>query len=158
MQAVLSLGSNLGNKHHNLDRALKLINELEATKIVKYSKYLNTKAWGLTDQGDFLNCAVIIETKLDALLLLNKLLDIELYMGRVRTLKWGPRLIDIDIIFYENLIINSDDLVIPHPLMQERDFVLSCLDEICPGYLHPLLKKDIRTLNEELNNNLKIQR
>lgn len=117
--------------------------------IVNVSSFYKTAAWGLTDQPDFYNQALLIYTPFPPKLLLQKLLQIEKQMGRVRTLKWGPRTIDIDILLFDDLILRDKDLEIPHPHIPERSFVLAPLAEIAPQLQHPSLKKSIKSL---LNN------
>jgi len=151
MKAVLSLGSNLGNKSDNLKQAIEYLKEIKDIKIEKISSFYNTAAWGKTNQDDFLNCGMILETDLKPLELLDSMLETETRMGRVRTEKWGPRNIDIDLIFYDNLVYETERLKVPHPYMQERDFVLICLNEICPDFVHPVLKKSVAELYKNLN-------
>jgi 2-amino-4-hydroxy-6-hydroxymethyldihydropteridine diphosphokinase len=143
----LLLGSNLGNRQEILEKAIDLIQK-NVGVIISQSKNYETKAWGKTDQPDFLNIAIEIETNLMPLEVLEKTQAIENQLGRVRLEKWGARLIDIDIIFYGQEIIDiSHRLHIPHPLVQERVFALEPLAEIAPNFVHPVLGK---TLNELL--------
>lgn len=125
----LSLGTNLGNKHENLHRALTLINE-QIGLVVQKSSIHETKAWGNTNQPDFLNMVIKIETKFEPVDLLKKCLSIENEMGRERVEKWGARIIDIDILYYNDVVINNDELTLPHPFINQRDFVLLPLKEI----------------------------
>lgn len=146
----LLLGSNLGNREEILNQAITAIQE-NIGLIISQSKYYETPAWGKTDQPDFLNIALEIATNLMPLVVLEKTQAIEQQLGRVRSEKWGARLIDIDIIFYEQEIINiSTHLNIPHPLMQERLFVLEPMAEIAPNFIHPALGKSIAKLLEEI--------
>ena len=121
----------------------------KAGRIVHVSADYETRAWGLTDQPDFLNICLLVETDLPPLDLLGVIHDIEAISGRQRLVKWGARTLDIDILFYNDEVINSDQLTVPHPLLQERRFVLMPLAEIAPGFMHPVLKKDIRRLLAE---------
>ena len=105
-----------------------------------------TAAWGNTNQPDFLNQVIVIYTKLQPNELMESILEIEKKLGRVRTIKNAPRTIDIDILFYEKEIINQKDLIIPHPLIQQRKFVLIPLNELSPLFFHPVLKKNISQL------------
>jgi 2-amino-4-hydroxy-6-hydroxymethyldihydropteridine diphosphokinase len=141
----LSLGSNLGNRMKYLDDALVLIEE-KIGKIVKRSSVYETEPWGIRDQSMFLNMAVCVTTNLTAVLLLETILEIEQKLGRIRIAKWYERIIDIDILFYNNMIINEDDLIIPHPYLQERKFVLEPLVEIAPDFIHPVLKITVKEL------------
>ncbi len=146
--SFLSLGSNLGNKEENIARALKLLEN--KTIILQKSSLYKTKPVGYQDQPNFLNCVVKIKTALTPTELLVFLQEIEHRLGRVRTFKDGPRIIDLDILLYDNVIINTPSLLIPHPRLQERLFVLEPLAEIAPGWIHPIFKKKIKDLKEEL--------
>lgn len=151
-KAYLSLGTNLGDRKKNLLSAIGYINNIPTTKIIKESSIIETKPFGYTEQDDFLNSCIKIKTLLSPQELLDEVLDIEKKMGRVRIIKWGPRLIDIDILFYDNNIIGENNLAIPHPYITERMFVLEPLSEIAPNYVHPLTKKTISRLKKELEN------
>ncbi len=145
-KAYILLGSNEGNRLEYLSRALDLIQQ-EAGKMLLQSGIYETVAWGNPDQPDFLNQVICIDTTLDPLSLLKKLLDIEKMMGRSRNgSKWMQRIIDLDILFYEDRVVKEKDLCIPHPFIQDRKFVLLPLKEIASGLVHPVLKKDIATL------------
>lgn len=143
----LLLGSNLGNRKEILDKALELITK-KIGIIISQSEDYETKPWGVTNQPDFLNLAIGIHTNLKPLEILKQTQAIENQLGRVRKEKWGARLIDIDIMFYENEIIDEPNLKVPHPLMQERDFALIPLAEIVPNLVHPVLGKTILELLE----------
>ena len=130
MKAVIALGSNIGNPKENLDLALALLRE--ATDVKKVSSYYVTKPVGYEDQPDFVNAVCIIETELPAMELLNMLHGIEKSMGRERTIKWGPRTIDLDIIQYGTLLSKAEELTLPHPRAHERKFVLEPWAEIEP--------------------------
>ena len=146
----LLLGSNLGNREEILTKAIELISE-KVGVIISQSKNYETKAWGKTDQPDFLNIALGITTNLMPMEVLEQTQAIEEQLGRVKIEKWGARLIDIDIIFYEQAIINIPNrLHIPHPLVQERVFALEPLAEITPDFIHPVLQKTVRTLLSEI--------
>lgn len=126
----LSLGSNIGNKMFYLLNAIVKINELEFTKIVKVSKFYTTEPYGDIVQDNFLNCAIKIKTRLLPYELLKKINQIEHKLNRKRVIKWGPRTIDIDIIFYDNLKLNRENLIIPHKDYKKRNFVLYPLRDI----------------------------
>lgn len=141
----LLLGSNLGNRKEILEKAIELLSE-KIGVIISQSKDYETKPWGVTDQPDFLNLAVSIHTNLKPLEILEQTQSIENQLGRVRKEKWGARLIDVDIMFYGDEIIEEPNLKIPHPLMQERDFALIPLVEIAPNFVHPVLGKTVSEL------------
>ena len=131
-KAWLSLGANIGDPPAQLAEAIRRMGEHPALSVTKQSSVLMTKAWGKTDQPDFANMAVEVETSLQPIDLLDVLLGIELAMGRVRKEVWGPRLIDIDIIAYDGVAMKTPRLTLPHPYAHERDFVLRPLSEIAP--------------------------
>lgn len=154
--AYLLLGGNQGNVNENLSKSIDLIT-LNAGKIVKKSSVYRTKAWGYTQQPDFLNQALHISTPLSPFELLDALLDIEKQIGRIRTNeKWTERTIDIDIIFYNDNIISEERLKIPHPFMQERKFVLIPLAEIAEKVIHPVFKKSVSELNYACTDSLDV--
>lgn len=130
MKGIIALGSNIGEPRENLDLAIALLRE--ATEVIKVSSYYVTKPVGYEDQPDFVNAVCIIESELPAIELLNMLHGIEKAMGRERTIKWGPRTIDLDIIQYGSLLSNSPELILPHPRAHERKFVLEPWLEIEP--------------------------
>ena len=130
MRAVVALGSNIGEPKENLDLAIALLRE--ATEVVAVSSYYSTKPVGYLDQPDFLNAVCIIESDLPAMDLLKMLHGIEKVMGRDRSIKWGPRTIDLDLIQYGSLLSNADELTLPHPRAHERQFVLEPWLEIEP--------------------------
>ena len=131
-RAWLSLGANIGNPSAQLAEALRRIDAQAAISITKQSRVIITKPWGKTDQPDFANMAIGLETTLKPLELLDILQAIEQELGRVRIEKWGPRLIDIDIIAYDRIVMQTPRLTLPHPFAHEREFVLEPLAEIAP--------------------------
>ena len=143
--AILLIGGNLGNRSRNLQKASELI-AATAGEIVKISALYQTAPWGAVEQPDYLNQGIMLRTSMDALTLLHTLLEIERKIGRIRQEKWGSRVIDIDLIFYNDSIISLPELKIPHPQMQFRQFVLVPLLEIVPGYMHPVLRKTVSEL------------
>ncbi len=146
--AYLLLGTNEGTREKNLENAKELI-EKECGKIIHSSSVYETEAWGLKEQNSFLNKALSISTSLDAHSLLAALKYIETEVGRTQTVKWGPRVIDIDILFYGNEVIDEADLKIPHPFIAERRFTLVPLNEIAKEFVHPILRKSINELLKE---------
>lgn len=139
------LGSNLGNKLNWLKTAIQQI-ENEVGSIVKRSCVYETQAWGNTNQDSFFNILIVVQTDLPPLLLLEATQKIEQTCERNRIVHWGPRTMDIDILFYDNLVFQDEHLSIPHPLIQERRFVLVPLTEIDPSKIHPKLQLDLATL------------
>ena len=146
----IALGSNMGEGRENLDLAIKMMNE-RGVLVEKVSNYIETEPYGYTEQDNFVNAVCITETKLSPRELLEVLLKIELDMGRVRIIKWGPRLIDLDILFYEDLIIDEEDFKVPHIEIQKRSFVLEPMNEISPDKIHPVFKKTVHQLLLDLN-------
>ncbi len=145
----IALGTNLGDREENIRKAIQKIGKLPKTAIIKSSSIINTKPVGITNQPDFLNCVVQIKTILDPEKLLLELLKIEREMGRIRKQKWGPRIIDMDILFFNNEIINTQDLTVPHPEILNRKFVLTSMKEIAPEFVHPIEKKTMERLYKE---------
>ena len=153
----LLLGSNEGKPEENLHKAKLLVGQ-KAGEIVKQSSLYQTEAWGVKEQQAFLNQAILIETNLSPSILLITLKDIEKELGRVETSKWGPRIIDIDILFYGNQTVDLPDLKIPHPYMQERRFTLVPMVEIAPGFLHPVLGKTMEGLLRDCGDNSEVRK
>jgi 2-amino-4-hydroxy-6-hydroxymethyldihydropteridine diphosphokinase len=145
----LGIGSNLGDKQGNCLGALERLSAREVV-ISKRSALYKTQPWGVKDQPDFVNMVVEAETGMSPEELLVVLKAIEKEMGRKAVTRWGPRLIDLDVLLYDDRIVQTKDLVIPHPLLHKRDFVLLPLAEISPERIHPVLKRTIRELTEEL--------
>jgi 2-amino-4-hydroxy-6-hydroxymethyldihydropteridine diphosphokinase len=146
--AYLSLGSNVGNREENLREAIRRLETIGG--ITSVSGFYETEPVELTDQPWFVNCAAAVEVEKTPMQLLCELLRIEQEMGRQRTQKKGPRTIDIDILLYDELIVSTADLTIPHPAMHLRRFVLEPLAEIASESRHPVLQKTVRELLEEL--------
>lgn len=144
--AIIALGGNIGNRNEYLLGALHGLEHNPRIEITKTSSLYETKPWGMTDQADFLNQVIEVSTTLSAEDLLHYMLHLEHKLGRVRDIKWGPRTIDLDLIYYDDLVMRSDDLILPHPLMHEREFVLEPLMEIAPHYLHPVKNLSTREL------------
>lgn len=151
------LGSNLGNSKEQLLLAIENI-EKYIGPIIKLSSLYSTAAWGNNKQPDFLNQVIIVQTLLAPQIVLNEILAIEEKMGRVRTVKNAARIIDIDILFFNSEIIKVKDLIIPHPEIQNRRFVLIPLVEIAGLILHPILKKNAQELLNICTDNLNVQK
>ena len=149
--AYIAIGSNLGDKEKNLRRALLLLTQ-QGVEVVRVSSFLSTEPYGVTDQPQFLNAVACVRTSLAPLALLDVLLATELAMGRVRLRHWGERNIDLDLLLYEDVVLDTPRLRLPHPDMQNRDFVLLPLAEIAPELKHPTLQKTIWELKENLMN------
>lgn len=146
--AYLSLGSNVGGREKNLREAIHRLQTLG--RVNQVSSFYETEPVEVTQQPWFLNCATALETELPASQLMSGLLEIEREMGRLRVLKKGPRIIDIDILLFGDKIVNTPDLTIPHPAMAERRFVLEPLAEMAAQARHPVLKKTIAELLRDL--------
>lgn len=156
-KVYLLIGGNMGDRMANLDIALNLM-ELNLGAIIQISSRYETAAWGLTDQPNFLNQAVLMHTSLSANDLMQAILDVEKLMGRERTIPLGPRNIDIDIIYYNHEIINNESLTVPHPKITERRFVLLPMVEIAPHYIHPILSKSNTLLLKECGDSLAVHK
>jgi len=148
--AYLSIGSNMGDKVENLNKAVEFIKKNDNIIVEKISSFIETEPWGNVNQDVFVNGALKLKTILSPKELLKFLLEIEKNMHRVRIEKWGPRIIDLDLILYDDIVTSDDFVTIPHPRMEEREFVLEPLCEIAPNKIHPLLKKRMFRLLEEL--------
>lgn len=137
MKAFLSLGSNIGDRGYYLTESYKKLEKHPEIRIQKVSSIYETAPWGVTDQEDFWNIVIELDTDLQPLDLLDYCQEIENHLGRVRLIRWGPRTIDIDILIYDNMNYKNERLILPHPRMEEREFVLAPLREICPNYILP---------------------
>jgi len=155
--AYLLIGGNVGDRAANLQTALKRISETCGT-ITSTSSLYETAAWGNTNQPSFYNQAVVVTTPLSPVALMDQLLEIELEMGRIRTQKYGPRTIDLDILMIDELVISSEKLTIPHPQMQNRRFALLPLVEVAPTLTHPLLDQSIGVLLQNFPDTLDVQK
>lgn len=147
----LGLGSNLRNRKANIKKCLDFLKSEQGINLKKQSSFYETKPVGGPKQRDFINAVVLIQTSLTPRSLLKVLKDIEIKLGRKKSkILWGPRIIDIDILFFDQLIYKGRNLKIPHPRMHERLFVLEPFYEISPRFKHPILKKTISRLIKEI--------
>ena len=147
--AYIGIGSNLGKREENCERAVNLLIKKGLT-VLKQSSMIETEPWGVKDQPAFINLAVSIDTPLPPETLLNLVKEIETDLGRTETFRWGPRIIDLDILFYDDVVMEKPDMSIPHPHIKDRDFVLRPLAEIAPDLVHPVLKKTVKVLLDSL--------
>ena len=154
-KVYLLLGGNLGSRLINLKKARQLL-EKQVGKVVKYSKVYETASWGNIDQPDFLNQVLLIETKLTAEKIMEQILFIENKMGRVRSKKNASRIIDIDILFFNEEVIEAKNIIIPHPQIQNRNFVLYPLNDLIPRFKHPVLNKTVHELLLQCNDPLAV--
>ncbi|NMB61057.1 MAG: 2-amino-4-hydroxy-6-hydroxymethyldihydropteridine diphosphokinase [Chloroflexi bacterium] len=148
-QVILGTGSNVGDREENLQLAMAEIQKFAT--ITAQSAIYETNPWGFTDQPAFLNQVLVIETQLDPFDLLDTLKTTEKQIGRTPTFRYGPRMIDIDILFFDKLILEDEKLIIPHPKIADRAFVLIPLDELVPQFIHPLLHRSIHEMVSEIN-------
>lgn len=151
----LLTGGNLGDRLSNLQAAARLIAARIGT-VVRTSGYYETEAWGNVEQPHYINQALEVRTNLEPLQVLEAILDIETAIGRTRRSKWEPRVIDVDILFFENRIVDTPVLKIPHPLLHRRNFVLIPMLEIAPEMRHPVLGKSIEELYLESDDDLEV--
>lgn len=149
-RAYLGLGSNLGDKQAYLEQAVKALGETKGCRVAKVSSYLVTEPYGGVEQDDFLNACLSLDTLLSPSELLEKLHEIEQAAHRERLIHWGPRTLDLDILLYDDEILETEDLIIPHVEMHKREFVLKPLSEIAPYKRHPVYQKTVAELLEAL--------
>ncbi|MEM0492928.1 MAG: 2-amino-4-hydroxy-6-hydroxymethyldihydropteridine diphosphokinase [Candidatus Thermoplasmatota archaeon] len=145
--AYLSLGSNIGDKEGNIEKAIQLLSSIG--RIIKTSDLYLTEPVDYKKQDWFLNCIIALETDYDPHKLLEEIGSIESQMGRVRMIRYGPRVIDIDILFYDDRIVEDERLTIPHPRLHKRGFILRGMVDVNPDLMHPLLGKTVRELYKE---------
>lgn len=149
-QAYIALGSNMGDKEAYMRHGVDAIEQSKSCRMIAISEFIETKPYGVTQQPNFLNGCIKMETLYSPDELLDFLHEIERSVNRIREGKWGPRTLDLDIIFYDDSIIDTAELKVPHMDMHNRDFVLYPLCQIAPNYFHPVLHKNIHILLEEL--------
>ena len=150
VSVLLGLGSNLGGRREFIERAVRLIDEIEGVELKNLSSLIETEPVGGPPQGRYLNGAAELETALEPRDLLSRLQEVETELGRVRKVLNGPRNIDLDILLFGDLVVEVGNLVLPHPRMCERAFVLEPLNEIAPGRVHPVKRKSVEELLGEL--------
>ena len=155
-KVYLLLGANIGNPNKQLEDA-KVEIEDRIGRITRQSKIYESEAWGVENQPVFLNQVIFLETDFSANKVLNEILKIEILLGRIRGQRWGSRIIDIDILYYNEDIIHTEDLQVPHPYIQERNFTLIPLVEIAAEYSHPIFKKSNKELLEESTDQLNVK-
>ncbi|MDO4615939.1 MAG: 2-amino-4-hydroxy-6-hydroxymethyldihydropteridine diphosphokinase [Lachnospiraceae bacterium] len=151
-RAYIACGSNMGDKESYLKTGVEQLAASEDCRVKRVSDFITTAPYGYVEQDDFLNGVMEVETLLTPEELLDLLHEIEQNANRVREIHWGPRTLDLDILFYDDLILDTEDLHIPHIDLYKRDFVLKPMDQIAPWYRHPVLNRTIRELWEELQN------
>lgn len=149
-EVYLAVGSNLGDKNAYIENGIEELRQSKEIKDVRVSELLVTKPYGGVEQDDFVNGAIALKTMLSPQELLERLHEIEQHANRERIIHWGPRTLDLDIIFYDKLVYEDENLIIPHIDMQNRDFVLKPLAELCPNYRHPVFGKTVSQLLGEL--------
>jgi 2-amino-4-hydroxy-6-hydroxymethyldihydropteridine diphosphokinase len=156
--AYIGIGSNLGDKLNQCEKAVSEILKIDHHKLLAKSSLFKTQPVGYTSQDWFVNGVIKIETNLDAHDLLRSLKTIESKLGRLKSFRWGPRTIDLDILFFDDIEIRTEELQIPHPFIQDRQFVLIPLVEIDRNFLHPVLKKTVKELSENLKNDQGVEK
>ncbi|MCM1056333.1 MAG: 2-amino-4-hydroxy-6-hydroxymethyldihydropteridine diphosphokinase [Firmicutes bacterium] len=156
-KAYLSVGSNMGDRRKLIENGIEALKADPRIKSVRVSEIIETKPYGGVEQDDFLNGVIEIDTLLGPEELLKALHEIENSAGRERTVRWGPRTLDLDILFYDKLVYESDDLVIPHPDMQNREFVLKPLSSLAPNYRHPVLGTTVLQELAELEESVRLK-
>ncbi|HIU64202.1 MAG TPA: 2-amino-4-hydroxy-6-hydroxymethyldihydropteridine diphosphokinase [Candidatus Avacidaminococcus intestinavium] len=147
----IALGSNLGKRSFYIKEAIKRLQE-EGLELLAKSSLIETQPYGVTDQPNFINAVISMKTSLEPQVLLQLLLQIEQELGRVRKRHWGERTIDLDLLFYDEVILQEKNLILPHPDLQNRDFVLGPLVEIAPNLRHPVLGITAKDLLLNLKN------
>lgn len=150
--AYIALGSNLGDKKAYLDMAVKELNQTEGCHVLKVSEYLLTEPYGGVEQDDFLNACLSMRTLYGPFELLERMHEIEQEAKRERLVHWGPRTLDLDLLLYDDEVIDTEKLIVPHVEMHLRDFVLNPLKEIAPWKRHPVLGKTVAQMAAELQN------
>lgn len=156
--AYIGIGSNVGDKAHQCKRAIAEVLKVDHHKLLAESSFFKTQPVGYTSQDWFINGVIKIETEMEPLELFRVLKTIELKLGRTQTFQWGPRTIDLDILIFDDKEIETEELQIPHPRLHERQFVLIPLVEIDQNLVHPVLKKTVGKLLEDLKEDQGVER
>lgn len=149
-KVYLAIGSNMGDKEQYVEQAVNALQTDADFKEIRTSSWIKTEPYGGVEQEDFLNGVIEVQTLLSPHALLKRIHEIEAQADRKRSVRWGPRTLDLDILFYEDRMVNETDLVIPHIDMANRRFVLEPLAELAPAYMHPVLKKTVKQMLDEL--------
>lgn len=157
MLAYIGVGSNLGEPAQNIEKAKTLLASASGITFIRSSSIYETEPWGVKDQPKFANAVWVIETSLKPIDLFLALKEIENTMGRKKILRYGPRIIDLDILFYDKIIYQDTNITIPHPKIQDRSFVLFPLSELAGEFIHPLFNVSITTLKNNLKDLLGIK-
>ena len=150
MIAYIGVGSNLGDKHRNCCEAVERLDRVPGCRVIKTSPWYRTRPVGVKDQDWYVNGVIALEVGISARRLLTDLLGIESAMGRIRTEKWGPRIVDLDILLVGQEILHDPDLQVPHPLMHTRSFVLAPMVDLAPRLVHPVLQRTMTELLDDL--------
>ncbi len=156
INAFIGIGTNLGDRKKHIAEALERLERRTDIKVIKSSSLYVTEPIGYVGQDWFLNCVVEVMTSMPPRELLSHCLSIEEQMGRTRTMQWGPRIIDLDILLYDDTVIEDDELTVPHPNMDKRRFVLVPIVEIAPDVIHPKLNKTVTDLLKNLKDAHKV--
>lgn len=156
--AYIGIGSNLGDRLKNVSEAIRLLEDHPLVKVSRLSHFYETEALTLRNekQGWYLNCVLKLRTSLNAVRLFHLLQEIESLLGRVRGAKWAPRVIDLDLLFFDDEIIRTKTLVVPHSQLHLRRFVLEPLNEVAPNLIHPIKGLPVKTLLKNLGDNKKV--
>ncbi|HCU25270.1 MAG TPA: 2-amino-4-hydroxy-6-hydroxymethyldihydropteridine diphosphokinase [Deltaproteobacteria bacterium] len=156
--AYLGIGSNLGDRLKNISEAIRLLEEHPLVKVNRLSHFYETEPLTLRaeKQSWYLNCVLKLRTSLNAVRLFHLLQEIETLLGRTRSHRWAPRNIDLDLLFFDDEILRTKSLTIPHPQLHQRRFVLEPLAEVAPNFIHPIKGLSVKTLLEKLNDNKKV--
>lgn len=158
MRVFIGLGSNVGRRKENIARAIELLGAVTENRVVRQASWYETEPVGVEDQRWFINTAVEVETEFTPGELLRRLKEIEREVGRRRRGRWGPREVDLDLLLYDGLYLEEDELVLPHPELHRRRFVLEPLCELAPDMRHPRLNKPLRELLAELDERKRVIR